>query len=150
MKVKRLLALVLAGSMLTLSLAGCGGTKKAESSEGTETAGKQQEESNASGDKTVITMMYSGTPSNPDFETEILPGLVEKEFPDIKLEVTKLPDDQYYTALKTKLASGECPDIILVHPKYAGANGVINLAKAGYLEPLTDLKVMDLQAFSPS
>lgn len=144
MKVKRLLALVLAGSMLTLSLAGCGGTKKAESSEGTETAGKQQEESKASGDKTVITMMYSGTPSNPDFETEILPGLVEKAFPDVKLEVTKLPDDQYYTALKTKLASGECPDIILVHPKYAGANGVINLAKAGYLEPLTDLKVMDL------
>lgn len=80
---------------------------------------------------------------DPDFETEILPGLVEKEFPNIKLEVTKLPDDQYYTALKTKLASGECPDIILVHPKYAGANGVINLAKAGYLEPLTDLKVLD-------
>ena len=131
MKVKRLLALVLAGSMLTLSLAGCGSTQKEESSEGAASTGQQQEESKASGDKTVITMMYSGTPSNPDFETEILPGLVEKEFPDVKLEVTKLPDDQYYTALKTKLASGECPDIILVHPKYAGAKGVINLAKAG-------------------
>lgn len=143
MKMKRFLALALTGSMIALSLAGCKDTKKAESSKGAETATVKQEESKASGDKTVITMMYSGTPADPDFETEILPGLVEKEFPNIKLEVTKLPDDQYYTALKTKLASGECPDIILVHPKYAGANGVINLAKAGYLEPLTDLKVLD-------
>lgn len=68
---------------------------------------------------------------------------MKAKYPNITLEVTKLPDDQYYTALKTKLASGECPDIILAQPKYAGANSVIGLAKAGYLAPLNDVKALE-------
>lgn len=148
MKMRKLLAMVLTGTMIISSMAGCGKKKEDEGVKNNDqnVSGTQDdaEKKDETGEKTVITMMYSGTPSDPDFITEILPGLIEKEFPNIKVESTKLPDDQYYTALKTKLASGECPDIILVHPKYAGVNGVINLAKAGYLEPLSDLKIMDL------
>ncbi|MDF2801310.1 MAG: extracellular solute-binding protein [Anaerocolumna sp.] len=143
MKFKKVLALALTAVMAVTMLTGC---KSSSSDEGTNT-GSKPETNNTSGDEKekdiTITMMYSGTAAENDFETEILPKLVHEAFPNITLEVTKLPDDQYYTSLKTKLASGECPDLILVQPKYAGANSVIGLAKAGYLAPLTDLAVLE-------
>lgn len=92
----------------------------------------------------TITMMVSGTEQPNDFETTQLPELVKEKWPNVTLEVTKLPDDNYYTALKTKLASGECPDIILVQPMYAGSNACYSLAEAGYLTDMGDMKVMDL------
>ena len=93
---------------------------------------------NTDGDIT-ITMMVSGVASDNDFETQQLPELVHKKWPNVTLEVTKLPDDNYYTSLKTKLASGECPDIILTQPMYAGSNSCYALAEAGYLAPLNDM-----------
>lgn len=170
MKMKKVIALALAGTMAASMAAGCGGSGKdsakteaakteakteADKSGGADTEDAKAEaakteaagddaKAEAAGEDITITMMFSGTASENDFETQQLPGLVKEAFPNITLEVTKLPDDQYYTALKTKLASGECPDIILAQPKYAGANSVIGLAKAGYLEPLTDLKCISL------
>lgn len=87
----------------------------------------------------TLTMMISGVASDNDFETEQLPKLVKEKWPNVTLEVTKLPDDNYYTSLKTKLASGECPDIILTQPMYAGQNSCYALAEAGYLASLNDL-----------
>ena len=84
-------------------------------------------------------MMVSGVATDNDFETEQLPALVKEKWPNVTLEVTKLPDDNYYTSLKTKLASGECPDIILTQPMYAGQNSCYALAEAGYLTSLNDL-----------
>jgi raffinose/stachyose/melibiose transport system substrate-binding protein len=101
--------------------------------------------SGQSGGKTTITVMYSGTPApENDFETVVLPRLVEQQFSNVKLEVTKLPDDQYYTVLSTRLSSGQAPDMFLVQPKNAGQNGVFPLAKAGYLAPIDDLKCLAL------
>lgn len=138
MKHKKVLALALTGVLVLSALTGC-----KSSSSGSETKTDSKGNENTAKDNITITMMYSGTTAENDFETEVLPKLVHEAFPNITLEVTKLPDDQYYTSLKTKLASGECPDMILVQPKYAGANSVIGLAKAGYLTPLTDLKIME-------
>lgn len=87
----------------------------------------------------TITMMVSGVANENDFETEQLPALVKEKWPNVNLEVTKLPDDNYYTSLKTKLASGECPDIILTQPMYAGSNSCYALAEAGYLTDLSDM-----------
>ncbi|MCD8023301.1 MAG: substrate-binding domain-containing protein [Lachnospiraceae bacterium] len=87
----------------------------------------------------TITMMVSGTTTENGFETETLPGLISAKWPNVTVEVTKLPDDNYYTSLKTKLASGECPDIILTQPMYAGSNSCYALAEAGYLTALDDL-----------
>jgi raffinose/stachyose/melibiose transport system substrate-binding protein len=98
-----------------------------------------------SGGKTTITVMYSGTaaPQN-DFELEVLPKLIEGHFPNVKIEVTKLPDDQYYTVLSTRLSSGQAPDMFLVQPKNAGQNGVFPLAQAGYLASIDDVKSLAL------
>ncbi len=94
-------------------------------------------------EEVTITMLWSGTAYENDFETEILPRLVKEKFQNITLESTKLPDDQYYTVLKTKLASGEPADIILVQPGMAGANGVQTLAESGLLEPITELDALE-------
>lgn len=139
MKPKKVGALLLAASMLVLSFAGCNSGQPGSSQSAVSAAGGSDEPP----EKISITMMYSGTAAPNDFETQVLPKLVNQKFPNIRLEVTKLPDDQYYTALKTKLAAGECPDMILVQPKYAGANSVIGLATAGYLAPVDDLKVLE-------
>lgn len=149
MVLKKVLALVLTTAVAATMLVGCKsttsdvGTKTETKTETNESTKTDTEKATNTEKDITITMMYSGTAAENDFETEILPGLVHEAFPNITLEVTKLPDDQYYTSLKTKLASGECPDIILVQPKYAGANSVIGLAKAGYLAPLSDLSVLD-------
>ena len=87
----------------------------------------------------TITLMVSGVATDNDFETEVLPALIKEKWPNVTLEATKLPDDNYYTSLKTKLASGECPDLILTQPMYAGQNSCYALAEAGYLVSLNDL-----------
>ena len=142
MKKRKLIALLSAGVMAVSLLAGCGGSSSnSGSAKGSNSANSQAKTSTskeassakASGEKyntkalenagdITITMMLSGTATENDFETEQLPKLVKEKWPNVTLEVTKLPDDNYYTSLKTKLASGECPDIILTQPMYAGAN----------------------------
>ncbi len=151
MKMKKLWVLVLIVTLMSTMLYGCGGSKKdsdsgtktTDSTEGTSTSGTDTVKDS---DKEItITMMYSGTQSaeGEDFEVDVLPKLVKEKFPNINLEVTKLPDDQYYTALKTKLATGEAPDFMLAQPRYAGANSVYGLAKAGYLLDLSGLAAME-------
>lgn len=163
MKLKKLMALICAAAMLTVSLAGCGGqsadsneaakteagqeeTIAAESSEGGEAAADTSEGYNKQAleeaGEITLTMMISGTETENDFDTQQLPELVKAKWPNVTLEVTKLPDDNYYTALKTKLASGECPDIILVQPMYAGSNACYALAESGYLAPLNDMECL--------
>ncbi|MEG6567314.1 extracellular solute-binding protein [Thermoanaerobacterium saccharolyticum] len=136
MKMKKIVMTSIILIIIITMLAGCNSSKSNNAS---------KESSKASdGQNITITMMYSGVAAENDFETQILPKLVKEKFPNITLEVTKLPDDQYYTALKTKLASGNAPDMFLVQPMYAGMNSVISLAKAGYLAPLNDLKSLKL------
>lgn len=158
---RKMIFLLLTGAMVVAMLAGCGSKNVEESSAPEQSvesdaadagsdaadAGTEEQESTAFTDEEItITMMYSGTAAENDYETEILPALVKEKFPNITLEVTKLPDENYYTSLKTKLASGECPDIILVQPMYAGQNSVIDLAAAGYLADLSDMKAVELAA----
>lgn len=157
MKMKKLLALTLALAM-TLTLAACGGGQTNSGGDASKSnvaggditpvadgEGYDHEAIEKAGDIT-ITMMVSGTAYENDFETERLPNLVKEKWPNVTLEVTKLPDDNYYTSLKTKLASGECPDIILTQPMYAGSNSCYALAEAGYLTPLNDLEYVSNMA----
>ncbi len=169
MKMKKLMAIGLAAAMSVSMLAGCGAssssddetesTAKTEAAEDEDAAEDSGDEDGAAvtaeagsyntqaieedGDIT-ITMMVSGTAYENDFETEVLPKLIKEKWPNVTLEATKLPDDNYYTSLKTKLASGECPDIINVQPMSAGNNAVYTLAEAGYLAPLDDMTCLTL------
>lgn len=163
MKMKKILALLLACSMAAMTVAGCGSSQSAETeaaeTEAAAAEAQEEAEEGEAAEETIaavpegegynheaienagditLTMMVSGVAQGNDFETEQLPELVKAKWPNVTLEVTKLPDDNYYTSLKTKLASGECPDIILTQPMYAGSNSCYALAEAGYLAPLND------------
>ena len=152
MKAKKILALTCAATLVVSMLTGCGGGKgsspdntgdketvvNTESKEAEADSVYNHEAIENAGEIT-ITMMVSGVATDNDFETEQLPALVKEKWPNVTLEVTKLPDDNYYTSLKTKLASGECPDIILTQPMYAGQNSCYAMAEAGYLVSLNDL-----------
>lgn len=125
---KRILSLLAAASMLTL-LTACGG-KNNSSEKGTTDKGEK-----------TITVMASGVQDGSQgiFLKEFK-SIIEKDHPGYKVETTLLPDDQYYTALKSKLSTGQAPDIFLVQPKKASASSVEEMAKAGYIEDLSDLK----------
>lgn len=151
MKQKKVIALVSAGIMAASMLAGCGSGSSEAKSSSEAVAGGSVATGSAAGETydhqaientkedITITMMVSGVAQGTDFETQTFPELVHKKWPNVTIEATKLPDDNYYTSLKTKLASGECPDIILTQPMYAGSNSAYALAEAGYLAPLNDL-----------
>ncbi len=146
MKLKKLAALGLTGLVGASMLAGCGDkgvvSQKAEPSAAKDSSVK---DSTASKENITLTMMLSGTKSTEgeDYEIDVMPRLIKERFPNITLEVIKLPDDQYYTSLKTKLATGEAPDFMLAQPKMAGANAVYTLAKSGYLLDISDLKCLE-------
>lgn len=126
--------------MTATMLAGCGGGGSAESSSSEASSGPYDEQAIENAGDITITMMVSGVATENDFETEVLPQLVKEKWPNVTLEVTKLPDDNYYTTLRSRLSSGECPDIILTQPMYAGSNSCYSLAEAGYLASLNDMK----------
>ncbi|MGA9287558.1 MAG: extracellular solute-binding protein [Anaerobacillus sp.] len=62
-----------------------------------------------------------------------------EENPDINVEFKPSKNTEYNTILNTALQSGEGPDIIHLRPYTPG----IELADAGYLEPLDDLEGLD-------
>lgn len=69
---------------------------------------------------------------------EDLIAAFEKENEGITIEEQGIDFSQYDTMLKTKLAGGDAPDIIVGRPKvYA------DLIRAGHIEPLTDCDFLD-------
>lgn len=62
----------------------------------------------------------------------------EKENPDIKVKFTNVPDAG--TVLKTRISSGDAPDVINVFPQNADFQ---EWAKAGTFEDLTEKKYLD-------
>ena len=102
--------------------------------------GANQNQRDMVADKVTLTIIVSGNKAavGEDFEIDILPRMVHERFPNITMNVLKLPDDQYYTTIKTKLAAGEGPDIFRVFPKI-GWSGVVELSNAGFLADLSDL-----------
>ena len=143
----KLLSILLAVVMLAVLAAGCGssGTPSGSAVSTANTAGVTSQ-ATSDKEKTAVTFLCSGVKATEgeDFRADTLPRLIGEAYPNVNLEVTMLPDDQYYTSLKTKLASGDAPDILWVQPRYAGANAVFGLAQAGYLADLSDLKCVDL------
>lgn len=147
-KKKNLAALVLAGVMVVGTLTGCGGgeasqpDKKPESNN-TENAGKEEVASDQ--EEITISLMTTGTTSEDgqDFIQDILPEEIKKVYPNVTLEVTKLPDEQYLTSILTKLATGQAPDIFAIWPKLGGALNVQTAGEAGYLMDLSDLTFWD-------
>lgn len=137
MKMKKLAAFVLTGVVAAGILTGCGGKGTSQ----TDT----KEEGNRTQENITITLMTTGTTSDEgkDFMQDILPAEVKKVYPNVTVEVTKLPDEQYGTSILTKLATGQAPDIFAIWPKFGGSLNVQTAGEAGYLMDLSDLTFWD-------
>lgn len=131
---KKALAIIVALATTAAAFTGCGSKDSGSIATGDSSSAKN----------ITITMMVSGTKasSGEDFVLDTLPKEVHKAFPNITLQTTKMPDDQYNTAIATKLASGEAPDIFLVFPK-SETSGVNDFAKAGYLMDMSGMNFWD-------
>ena len=75
----------------------------------------------------------------PSYSAIALADFFNVEASDRTTEIKTYPEEQYYTVLKTQLATGNAADILDTQPGYAGPNGVEEIGAAGYLEPLYDV-----------
>ena len=116
MKMKKWLALLLAGLMTMVLLAGCGGSQQAE--EPAEESGEQV---------TIRLMAYN----NEDTRATYL-ALLEEKFPNIKIEYEFVPLDNFDNVATTQLQAGNGPDIFEL------GGETRKFAVAGYLMDLTD------------
>ncbi|MHA6530582.1 ABC transporter substrate-binding protein [Paenibacillus sp. BAC0078] len=129
-------ALILSASLL----GGCGSSSNNEQAASN---GNAADSGGSSTKPVTITLMMSGTkaPDGQDFVLDILPKLVKEKFPNVTLETSKYPDEQYITSVRTKLAAGQGPDIFLVFPRNASL-AVNDMAKAGFAADLSDLSFL--------
>ncbi|THF83248.1 ABC transporter substrate-binding protein [Cohnella fermenti] len=150
---KKKVAGITLASLAVASLSACGSNNNNDASSSPSASASASAGSSATASASAstdtskpvtLTMLLSGSKAadGEDFELDTLPKLVKEKFPNVTLEVQKLPDDQYYTAVKAKLASGEGPDFFTVFPKLANM-GAIEVAKAGYAADLSDLTFWD-------
>ncbi|WP_221567705.1 ABC transporter substrate-binding protein [Alkalihalobacillus sp. TS-13] len=112
--------------LLSLALAGCNSTGGSDSDSNGD---------DSSGD--VLTIGSWRTEDKAAYDKII--EAFNEEHPDIKIEFKPSKNTEYDTILNTALQSGEGPDIIQLRPYAPG----MELAKAGYLEPLDDLEGID-------
>lgn len=123
---KRVITILLTVCMIMTLFAGCGSTKQAETSTGEKTK------------EVVVTIFHHiGEQSSRDVLKSIIAEL-EKQNPGVKYEEQGIDFSQYETMLKTKLAGGDAPDIIMGRPKQYG-----DIIKAGHIMDLSDQPFLD-------
>ncbi|KHE68618.1 ABC transporter substrate-binding protein [Halobacillus sp. BBL2006] len=102
-----------------------------------DSSGDASGDSEASEDGVTLTIGSWRTEDKASYQKVI--DKFQEENPDIKVEFAPSKNTEYNTILNTALKSGEGPDIIHLRPYAPG----IELADAGYLEPLDDLEGLD-------
>ncbi len=122
--------------MLVFAMTACGnGNNNAEKNENGVKTPKTEDE------PITITMLGPGNASTDkkDFSTELFPELVKEKFPNVTVQSETLPNDQYITTLKARMATGEGPDIFFYWPKMQA----LDVVKPGYAKDITGLSVLD-------
>ncbi|MFF2091603.1 extracellular solute-binding protein [Paenibacillus sp. NPDC058174] len=123
---KKALSLIIVSALLTVLLAACGSSNEKPESTVAPTSGENQ-----GGKPVTISFMH--------FKSDFTDGVAkiveqfETENPLIKVNVQPVKYDDYYTLLKTKLASGDIVDVFTLN---AGAQTKL-FSDGGYLEDLT-------------
>ena len=117
---KKMISVGLAAVLLTLSIAGCSGSKSAESA-GESSAAEAGGQETAADDsaKSKIQIMGPWVVESP--EDEILAGVVEgfeKEHPEYEVELIGVPSADLLTNVQSMAASDTLPDLVITN----GAN----------------------------
>lgn len=111
MKVRKILALTLAGMMILGSLTGCSGSKPEAAAEKPDGSGTETAADN--GEQITLTFLRAGTSENVQKVYEELIAAYEKEHLNIKIEYEQVGfGGELETKLNTLYASGMAPDIV--------------------------------------
>lgn len=128
MKIKKIIALFLAGTM-TLSMAGCGSKDNADSTSSTGTGseteqtadnGQNTSKDSTSSDKIVLRMAWWGSQTRHDATNKVI-EMYEAANPGIDIEAEFYDFDSYFTKLDTLVAADDVWDIVQMggtFPKY--------------------------------
>ncbi len=92
-----------------------------------------------SGGQTEERETITVTVMTPIFSDDRFQDAVKQYYPEIQMEFFRYPEEQYYTVLKSRLATGKSADILDIQLGYAGPNGVEEIGPAGYLLPLYEV-----------
>lgn len=135
---KRKLAMLAALCTVVGAFAGCGGKDAGESKAETPKTEDVSEKTDADGDEEVVTLFHHIGEEAARATLENLINAFQEANPGIVIEEQGIDFSQYDTMLKTKLAGGDAPDLIMGRPKmYA------DLIRAGHIEPLTGAQFLE-------
>jgi len=129
----RAAAVAAAAVAMTLTLSGCG-----RSDAGSTATATTIDDDAATG---VVTLWA------PDGDATVLEDVLagfEAENPDLDLQVTLIPSDQYTTKLKTAIASGTLPDIAQIYTEAS-----LDMTSTGAFAPVPD-GLVDPSTFFPA
>jgi len=146
---KKLLAVLLAAVMI-VGTAGCGsdsgdGSSQAGSTdestseaEGTESSQEDSAANESTADEQItLRMAWWGSQTRHDITVEVI-GMYEKENPNVKIEYEFFSFDDYFTKLKTLVASDQVWDIFQL-----GGNFPMYVDKIHYLDEFIESGVVD-------
>ncbi len=120
------------------SLAGCGQTENAQSSQSTQTAAKAE---NENAESTTVNIWIAGTgDADSDKAYKTVLDAYCKEHPDVAYELSYIPWGDYFTKLNTGLIGAAGPDIFMLGFGQIGA-----VQRAGNLMDLTEYITDDIQ-----
>lgn len=143
---KKVLAICIVLCIMTILFVGCGNQSSSKTDTSTQKVqvDKQQktEEPKKQEEQITINAFFNSL----DHQTYLKPvneGFMKK-YPNIKLEFDTPGSTAYETVLKTKLASGEAPDMMSVWPgglmaDYAAAGHLLDITGQPYTDRLTEL-----------
>ena len=142
MKLKRVLAMMLAAGMVCTSLTACGGSKTAETSaagstEQTETT-KSDEKATSTGEKKVLSVTTWDYDTSPTFQT-VVDAYMAKH-PDVEINVIDTSADEYNNSLGISLSAAQ-PDPDVIWVKDMGS--MLQMADKKQLLPLDDFMKKD-------
>jgi raffinose/stachyose/melibiose transport system substrate-binding protein len=133
---KKILSLAVATCMIAGLMAGCG--DKPVSEEKTTTVVEKTSAPEVKTEEQKATVKFASFQVREKEKVDACKADFESKNPNITIDINYIPNEQYNTVIKTKLAAGDNPDALTT---WAGAdtNAMIS---AGYLMNLSDLEII--------
>lgn len=133
MKMRKLLALLLSVLMVVGLFAGCGASEPAATEAPKADAPAAEAPAAPAEEPVTITYSYWGTPDEAA-SVQAVADKFHEEYPNIKVEVMAIPNEEYTTKLNTLAAAGQLPDCGIMNE-----NGVLDFASKGLLADISSM-----------
>lgn len=127
---RKLLSVILCGTMALTMLAGCGSSQEQESEKSKNAANDQSSSSDISGELNIV--HFLSEPQKVAALDEMVAGF-EEEYPNVKVNQESTTLENYQDVLKLKFSTGDVPDVVFGAPKTYST-----FVESGNIEDITD------------